>query len=141
MFQTFELESTSSSSASSLGKVIEFQNKVKDQVRDVQTGTNKSEGNTIFHHVLASQMPESEKSLGRLWQEGMVVVGAGTETTAWTLVVGLTYIMMNDNIRQLLETELQEAKANTGFHASLLIRLWKYLETRICAFLPEFMFR
>ncbi|KAH8701276.1 putative cytochrome P450 [Phaeosphaeriaceae sp. PMI808] len=97
-----------------LGKVIEFQNKIKEQIRDIQTGTNKSDENTIFHHVLASDMPESEKSLGRLWQEGMVAVGAGTETTAWTLVVGLTYIMMDHNIRQRLENELQEARANIG---------------------------
>jgi len=97
-----------------LGKVIEFQNNIKEQIRDIQTGTNKQDKNTIFHHVLASDMPTSEKSLDRLWQEGMVVVGAGTETTAWTLVVGLTYILMNDNIRQRLESELQGARANIG---------------------------
>jgi cytochrome P450 len=73
-----------------------------------------SQENTIFHHVLASDMPESEKRLSRLWQEGMVVVGAGTETTAWTLVVGLTYIMMNDKIRHRLETELREAEESRG---------------------------
>lgn len=59
-------------------------------------------------------MSRLEKILGRLWQEGMVVVGAGTETTGWTLLVGLTYTMMNDNIRQRLEKELQEAKASIG---------------------------
>lgn len=59
-------------------------------------------------------MPKSKKSLGRLWKEGMVAGGAGTETTAWTLVVGLTYIMTNDDIRQRLENELKEAKARTG---------------------------
>jgi cytochrome P450 len=91
---------------------------MKDQIRDIQDGTNKSDENsshrTIFHHVLSSTMPPSEKRLERLWQEGMVVVGAGTETTAWTLVVGLTHIILNDEVRRRLESELHNAIASKG---------------------------
>jgi cytochrome P450 len=55
-------------------------------------------------------MPESEKKLERMWQEGMVVVGAGTETTAWTLVVGIVNILLNPEIRERLENEIKAAK-------------------------------
>jgi cytochrome P450 len=99
-------------SSKALSRCSQTSQAIKDQTRDIETGKNMSQENTIFHHVLASDMPESEKRLSRLWQEGMVVVGAGTETTAWTLVVGLTYIMMNDKIRHRLETELREAEEN-----------------------------
>jgi cytochrome P450 len=92
---------------------------VKDQIRDIQEGRNrsneKSSHRTIFHEVLDSEMPESEKKLERMWQEGMVVVGAGTETTAWTFVVGLVNILLNPAIRQHLEDELKTAKAEKGY--------------------------
>lgn len=38
---------------------------------------------TIFHELLQGDLPEEEKELDRLWAEGQLVVGAGTETTAW----------------------------------------------------------
>ena len=38
---------------------------------------------TIFHELLQGDLPEEEKNLDRLWLEGQLVVGAGTETTAW----------------------------------------------------------
>ncbi|OGM48078.1 hypothetical protein ABOM_002892 [Aspergillus bombycis] len=92
--------------------------RVKDQIRDIQNGTNrsneKSSHRTIFHDVLDSGMPASEKKLERMWQEGMVVVGAGTDTTAWTLVVVLVHIIINADIRQRLEDEVRTAIATKG---------------------------
>lgn len=95
-----------------------WRQKVKEQIRDIQDGTNRSNEKgshrTIFHDVLDSDMPASEKKLERMWQEGMVVVGAGTDTTAWTLVVALVHITTNAGIRQRLEDELRAAAADRG---------------------------
>ena len=91
---------------------------VKDQIRDIQDGTNRSNEKgshrTIFHDVLASDMPASEKKLKRMWQEGMVVVGAGTDTTAWTLVVALVHLTINSGIHQHLKDEMRVATADKG---------------------------
>ncbi|GMG50315.1 unnamed protein product [Aspergillus oryzae var. brunneus] len=46
-------------------------------------------GSTIFHELFHSDMPDSEKHPGRMWQEGQIVIGAGTETTAWIIQEGL----------------------------------------------------
>lgn len=39
---------------------------------------------TIFHELLEADLPDREKSTARLWQEGQIIIGAGTETTAWS---------------------------------------------------------
>ncbi|KAL1863207.1 hypothetical protein Plec18170_000037 [Paecilomyces lecythidis] len=99
-----------------MGKIVSLQTNIANQVKDVQTGTNKSyeavSHKTIFHDILNSNLPESEKRLDRLAQEGQVVVGAGTETTSWALTVAMFYILENPSIRQRLETELLSLKPN-----------------------------
>ncbi|KAI0911296.1 cytochrome P450 [Ustulina deusta] len=94
--------------------------RIKDHIRAIQNGTNKSNEKTdgshrtIFHDVLEADIPASEKRLERMWQEGMIVVGAGTDTTAWTLVVAMVYIILNPPIRQRLEAELKAATTEKG---------------------------
>ncbi|KND87123.1 Trichodiene oxygenase [Tolypocladium ophioglossoides CBS 100239] len=103
---------------SSTSKISPRTKKVKDQIRNIQDGTNRSNEKglhrTIFHDVLDSDMPASEKKLERMWQEGMVVVGAGTDTTAWTLVVALVHIIIDAGIRQHLEDEVLAAMSDKG---------------------------
>lgn len=58
------------------------------QIKEIQDGmTLKSGkvGSTIFHELLAGNLPDKEKTLARLSQESQVLVGAGTETTAWSM--------------------------------------------------------
>lgn len=40
---------------------------------------------TIFHELFHANIPDSEKGPDRMWQEGQIVIGAGTETTAWSM--------------------------------------------------------
>ncbi|GAD94164.1 hypothetical protein AN8309.2 [Paecilomyces variotii No. 5] len=93
-----------------MGKIVSLQTNIANQIKDIQTGTDKNyeavSHKTIFHDILSSNLPESEKRLDRLAQEGQVVVGAGTETTSWALTVAMFYILDNPSIRQRLETEL-----------------------------------
>ncbi len=37
---------------------------------------------TIFDEILSGNLLEEDKSLERLWQEGQIVVGGGSETAA-----------------------------------------------------------
>lgn len=59
--------------------------------------------------MLDSDLPAAEKRLERMWQEGLIVVGAGTDTTAWTLVVALVHILLDNGVRRRLEAELRTA--------------------------------
>ena len=44
----------------------------------------------MFQELLFSEtLPEHEKSLERLWQEGQLVIAAGLETTAWSMRINL----------------------------------------------------
>ena len=67
---------------------------MKDETREVIDGNYKSSQEqidlglqrTIFNELLESDLPPEEKLHSRLWQEGLVV-GAGSDTTAFTLTV------------------------------------------------------
>lgn len=48
---------------------------------------------TVFDGILDSSLPEFEKTVYRLSGDGFSLVGAGTETTAWTLTV-ITYHLL-----------------------------------------------
>ena len=46
----------------------------------------KDHRHNMFQELLFSdELPEHEKSLERLWQEGQVMIAAGLETTAWSI--------------------------------------------------------
>jgi hypothetical protein len=72
------------------------------QIKSIMTGKNdnyKSANHpTIFHDILRSDLPAQEKVLDRLWQEGQTIIGAGTETTAWTLSVVCDLLLTTDSI-------------------------------------------
>jgi cytochrome P450 len=61
---------------------------------------------TIFHELLASDLPPKEKTYERLWQEASSLVGAGTETTANTLTVLMYYLIADPRIMKRLKAEL-----------------------------------
>ena len=79
---------------------------------------------TIFHEVLASDLPAQEKSYERLWQEGSAMIGAGVETTSNTLNNALYYLNKDPKRMQRLRTELEEAIPDANSIAS-----WQRLET------------
>lgn len=62
---------------------------------------------TIFHEILSSDLPPNEKSVSRLWQEGQAIIGAGTETTAWTLSVIAYHVLANPGILSRLLVEME----------------------------------
>jgi cytochrome P450 len=64
---------------------------------------------TIFHELLASDLPQHEKGYERLWQEGSALIGAGVETASNTLTVGLYYLSQNPEKLARLKTELETA--------------------------------
>jgi cytochrome P450 len=67
---------------------------------------------TIFHEILESDIPESEKSYERLWQEAQVTIGAGADTTGNAFTVTHFHLLDNPDVLKKLQTELKEALPN-----------------------------
>ncbi|KAE8313510.1 putative cytochrome P450 [Aspergillus transmontanensis] len=109
---------------------VQFQEDIRRQIRQAQdriaSGEKPTDGGltrTIFHELLTGDLPEQEKRLERLWQEGQIVVGAGTETTAWTLSATLYYLLENTAVLTKLQEELNTAIADPSERVS-----WSRLE-------------
>lgn len=85
---------------------------LRAQIGAIMNGKNtdheRSSHPTIFHEILFSDLPQNEKSVERLWQEGQTVIGAGTETTAWTLSVITYHVLANPDILSKLLAEMHE---------------------------------
>ncbi|KAI2424142.1 hypothetical protein LOZ63_000688 [Ophidiomyces ophidiicola] len=95
-----------------MAEFMKFQKDIAIQVRHILDGSNKGHeqgGKTIFHALLTSRLPPEEKTQDRLFQEGIVIVGAGTETTAWALSVGTFYLLSNPEVLAKLRQELEDA--------------------------------
>ena len=64
---------------------------------------------TVFHEILASDLPVNEKSLDRLSDEGFVLIPAGSETTARSLSTAAFYLLSTDGVLPRLKSELNAA--------------------------------
>lgn len=107
---------------------VQFQEDIRRQIRQTQDKiaerpTEKQSSRTIFHELLTGDLPDEEKRLERLWQEGQIIVGAGTETTAWTLSATLFYLLENPHILKKLRDELHVAIPDAEARVS-----WNQLE-------------
>lgn len=69
---------------------------------------SKFKCDTLFDHLVHSDLPESELSTARLASEAQVIFGAGTVTTARSMDHLCVCIMLNDRVRERLREELRE---------------------------------
>jgi len=67
--------------------ILDYRVLIRKQVRDVFAGKNMDAKDashaTVFHDILASDLPPEELTIERVTQEAMSVSGAGIETTMW----------------------------------------------------------
>lgn len=64
---------------------------------------------TLFDHLLQSNLPQQEKTITHLSREGIVVIGAGSDTTGIALTVTTFHILDNPDILLRLKQELSDA--------------------------------
>lgn len=108
----------------SMGAYAQLQTSVKQQVAEIQdahrmNSFDKSQ-RTIFHEILNSKLSAYDKSSDRLWQEGEVVVAAGTITTAWALGVSTYFTLATPSILSKLKAELESAIPDPGATLNLV---------------------
>ena len=94
-----------------------------DEIRNSQD--KNADGNTIFHGLLQSDLPEIEKATDRLKEEAQLIVFAGTDTTGmarysrsrWLFLTGAAttlaactyHLLANPEMLVKLKTELEQA--------------------------------
>ena len=80
---------------------------------------------TLFHEILQSNLPESDKSVSRLKDEAAIVVSAGTLTTSWALSIATYHLLASPRVLRKLKAELKIAipDDNTSTDLPLLERL------------------
>lgn len=66
------------------------------------------DGNSVFHHLLRSDLPDSEKSTSRLNSEAFSLLGAGTMSTTSALTVISYHVLANHEIQKQLSQELKD---------------------------------
>lgn len=62
----------------------------------------------VFQELMDSDLPDEEKSMTRLVDEGITLVGAGTVTTAHVLSTITYFVLANPEIFETLQRELRE---------------------------------
>jgi len=97
-----------------VGYLFQWQAGVKEQVKPILEGTDELSkkghtSRTIFHTLRDSDLPPEEKTLQRLCDEGEILTGAGSETTAQTLTRLLFYLKHEPNTLPKLRAELDQA--------------------------------
>lgn len=88
-----------------------FQN-LMAQIEEIRRAKELPEGKTIFHDIMRSEIPESEKETKRLADEAMVIVIAGSETTASTLAAIVYHLLADKQLLARLKTELATVMPN-----------------------------
>ncbi|ESZ99168.1 hypothetical protein SBOR_0452 [Sclerotinia borealis F-4128] len=89
--------------------VLDWLEDLRVELRAVMYGMkekNDTSRSTIFHEIMMSDLPLEEKTEKRLHEEAQVIVGAGVETTKWTLTVAMFHLLDKPELLAKLRAEI-----------------------------------
>ncbi|CZR56606.1 related to cytochrome P450 CYP3/CYP5/CYP6/CYP9 subfamilies [Phialocephala subalpina] len=92
-----------------MAKMLEVSLRARDRIQRVLDGKEEvleGEHRSIFHELRDCDLPPQERTLDRLADEGQVIVGAGTETTAQVLTKVTFYLLREERMLEKLRAEL-----------------------------------
>ncbi|KAL3465633.1 cytochrome P450 [Aspergillus heterothallicus] len=88
-----------------------FRSMVRRQAIEALDAQAKGRGGdkkqSIFNALVDPSLPPQERTVDRLTEEGMIVLGAGAETTANTLTLGAYHLIRNPSVVLRLREELK----------------------------------
>lgn len=84
----------------------EMRQQIQDVMDDRNQGYKDATHPTIFKKLLESHLPQQEKTIDRLQDEGVTLVGAGQETVKATLTIATYHILQKPSVLQKLKEEL-----------------------------------
>jgi cytochrome P450 len=105
-----------------------------DRIKQTNSEHSDTERPTIFHGLLRSSLPESEKDSTRLAEEASVLLSAGTDSSANTLSAITFHLLSNPEILRKLRQELRTAipdKAEREFPSFSKVETLPYLSAVI----------
>lgn len=79
----------------------------KDTLEDRDSSSNDEKRDDIFHSMTGPNVPNAEKTLDRLVDEGALLLGAGTETTARAIAVSMFHVIRDEDVGRKLLAELR----------------------------------
>ena len=82
---------------------------LRQQIVDIKAGNSDYGSESIMQTLLASKLPEPEKSTDRLFCESQVLLSAGTDTTASTLAKLTYHLLEKPEMLKRLKKELEMA--------------------------------
>ena len=88
------------------------------------SGKKTEETGSLFHFIVDSDMPDSERSEERLAKEAQVLLGGGTASTARTIGFAAFYILSRPQLHEALTEEVSETMKDWPNH----IPTWADLE-------------
>jgi hypothetical protein len=87
----------------------EMRSQIQDVMDDRNQGYKDAAHPTVFKSLLDSDLPPQEKTIDRLQDEGVTLVGAGQETVKATLTIATYHILQNPTVTKTLKEELLAA--------------------------------
>ncbi|OTA59659.1 putative cytochrome P450 [Hypoxylon sp. EC38] len=110
-----------------MGRYLQWQRGFQTQIREIKdkkeageiTSKDEKLHISVFDELLDSDLPDREKTTARLWQECQAIIGAGTETVAWTLSVIFFYVLNDRNVYDQLMVELEGLRLSYGVSSRL----------------------
>lgn len=91
--------------------LLEIQHMVRKQslesLESFQKAGNKGSQATVFDALCDPSLPPEERTIDRLQDEGQILLGAGSETTAKTLTTIAFYLLSNKALLSKLREELK----------------------------------
>jgi cytochrome P450 len=79
----------------SMRLMLDWKAGVRRRVTQILNRSEETSHKTIFHELRDSSLPENEKTVNRLCDEGQILTGAGSETTAKALTTAIFYLLVN----------------------------------------------
>ncbi|KAI9368159.1 cytochrome P450 [Aspergillus egyptiacus] len=86
----------------------EYIERTKNRIQQKKDSDANSPKLSVFHHLLTSNIPESEKSTSRLQAEAMVILIAGTFTSAHTLSMIVYHALSDPSVEKRLREDLKD---------------------------------
>ena len=87
---------------------------------------------TVFQTILSSTLPDEEKRVKRMAQEGFIIIVAGSDTISRILTAATFHLLANQGMLERLERELREAMPDPTQNVE--IRKLEGLPWLVCGF-------
>lgn len=103
--------------------------KIKKDLGEPSKAKSQENWDSVFHHLLSSDIPESEKSVKRLQAESMIFLLAGTLAGAHTLTFVVFHVLSNPATEARLRAELENVFELSPKGGKVKIPKWSELES------------